>query len=116
MLKLESITDNPKQRQSIVLSDGSIMLLRLEFKPQQNGWFITELTLGDFTLMGQRITTSPNILNQYHKLINFGIACFVDGGGEPQFIEDFSTGRAELFLLSEEEVIEFNDYLSTNGQ
>ncbi len=112
MYLIQQITDNPYQQQTLVLpSDGSSILMTLYFRPLQQGWFIDELTRDSFTVKGLRITNSPNMLNQWKNLIPFGLACFSDGMREPSLLEDFSSGASKLYILSEEEVVEYTDFL-----
>ncbi len=103
MLLINELTDDFKQKHSIILPNGRTADLILEFKPQQTGWFMS-LTYLEFTVTGYRVTCSPNFTRQFKNLIPFGIACFVDQNQEPMFQEDFSSGRAKLYLLTSEEV------------
>jgi hypothetical protein len=50
-------------------------------------------------------------MHQWQNLIPFGIACFSTNNREPSLLEDFSSGASRLFLLSEAEVEEFQEYL-----
>lgn len=112
MFLIQQITDAARQKQELILADGTKFLLAIEFKPMQLGWFITELTYGDFTLKGMRICTLPNLLQQYRNLLPFGLACFTTDNGEPKLQEDFSSAYAKLYVLSAEEVDEIMDLLN----
>lgn len=109
MLLIQPLTQAPKQQLTIVLPNGNTATMTIYFVPIQQGWFITNLTYGDFVLNGIRIVVSPNILNQFRNLIPFGIACFSDGNREPSLIQDFQSGACKLYLLTPEEV---NNYAS----
>lgn len=108
---IQQITDNAKQKQTIILDDGSSFSLRLEYKPLQLGWFIVELNYNGFILQNIRIVNSPNFLQQFKNQIPFGLACSVKGGQEPMLQEDFAQNRATLYLLDADEVAEFGDFL-----
>lgn len=112
MQLIQQVTNDTRQKQSITLPDGSIVQVSIYFIPLQYGWFIDFLTYGDFQLNGIRITNSPNILRQWKNKIPFGIACISKANREPMFQEDFSSGNSKLYLLSEEEVQAYEDYLS----
>lgn len=112
MLLIKNITADTKQRQGLVLPDGSFVQITLYFIPMQLGWFITQLTYGDFVLNGLRITNSPNMLYQFKNQIPFGIACFSKDNREPSLLEDFSSGASQLYILTEEEVDEYARFLS----
>lgn len=109
---IQNLTDDTKQKNNYVLPNGNRLTLTIKFVPLQIGWFIQDLTYGDFDLKGVRIVTSPNILNQFRHQIPFGIACFTQDYGEPKLQEDFSSGYATLYLLTEDETTEVAGLLS----
>lgn len=112
MFLIQQITDNPLQQQTLILpSNGVPILLELYFRPLQQGWFINQITYQDFIVRGMRVVNSPNMLYQFKNLIPFGLGCFSDGNREPSLQEDFSSGASKLYILSEEEVEEYTDYL-----
>lgn len=112
MLQVQQISDNAIQSQTIVLPDGTGISLALRFIPLQYGWFITKLQYGTFVLQGLRIVASPNMLYQYGNQIPFGLACFVAGGREPSQQQDFSSGAANLFVLTQDECIAYAAWLA----
>lgn len=103
MRQITEISQDPKQRFDIVTEDNDTFELKLEYSDQQEGWFYS-LTFGDLTANTARIVTGPNILRQYKNIIPFGISIVTDDQSEPVFIDDFSSERVKLFLLTEEEV------------
>jgi hypothetical protein len=112
LFEVKQLTASAKQSKRLVLQDGTILQLQLRFVPMQLGWFFTTITYGDFVLENVRICVSPNILYQYKNQIPFGIACFSKASREPTQQQDFSSGAAKLYILSEEEVSEYSDILS----
>lgn len=112
MLLIENITSQPFQHQTLVLPDGSVLELTLSFKDQQDGWFITELSYGDFIYRGARICVSPNLLFQFQHKLPFGLACFSQENREPTQQEDFSSGAAKLYILTNAEKEEYARLLS----
>ncbi len=111
MYLISGITDDPKQNQTLVLPNGKQATLYLEYKPQQTGWFMN-LTYGDFDLKNVRVVNSSNILHQFRNLIPFGVGCLVDQDQEPMLQKDFLYLRARLYVLSEAQVLAFEDILS----
>lgn len=106
MLLIEQLTSDSKQKQVLLLDDGTTISLTIEYKPLQFGWFITELSRLDFVIQGMRICTSPNLLQQFCNQIPFGLACYTSGNAEPTLQEDFAPGgRSQLYILTEAEVI-----------
>lgn len=115
MILITGWTTDFKQKQTVSLSDGTILGLEIEYKPQQQGWYFTSLSRGSFLIQGMRIITSPNMLRQFKNQIPFGLACYVTDNQEPTLVQDFVTGgRANLYILSSAEVLTYEKFL--NGQ
>jgi hypothetical protein len=112
MKQIQQVTSDYKQRRTVILDDGTTFILRTEYKPLQQGWFITELIYKDFTLRGVRIVNSPNLLHQFHNQIPFGIACYTKGDREPMLQQDFSSGASKLYVLTAEETLQYARHLS----
>ena len=112
MLKIENITDDPLQKRTLLLEDGTIISLTMYYMPMQLGWFIRELTYLDFTLYNFRITNNYNMFHQFRNQIPFGLSCFTSDNREPTQQQDFSSGSSELFILTESEVDEYQEYLT----
>lgn len=113
MQLINQITSDPSQSQNIVLPDGSYFTFQIQFVPMQLGWFITELSYGDFTLNGMRICVSPDFIYQFRNVLPFGIACLSNTRREPTQQEDFSSGAFNLYLLTQAEVAQYAVYLGT---
>lgn len=111
---VQQITADALQKQTLILADGSSLSLTLYFRPMQFGWYIQNITYGTFQINGMRITTSPNMLNQYRNQIPFGIACYTDQNREPTQQQDFSSGAAKLYILSQAECTQYAELLSGN--
>ena len=114
MLRILDLNNGARQKMTLTLYNGESADIEIYYQPQQQGWFITELSYGDtFVLRGVRITNNPNFLRQYKNFIPFGLACFSDDGRDPMLQQDFSSGHNRLFVLSEAEVLEYEEYLSS---
>lgn len=109
MKKLTDITDNPKQEMSVLLDDGKMVIIRLYYIESQIGWFF-DVEYEGIVSTCHRVTNSPNIMREKINIYPFGIGCSVTDGQEPWFINDFSVGRASLYVLSKEDV----KYMETN--
>lgn len=108
MRQLTGFTDQPRQESIITIDDGSRATLRLEYKPNQLGWFIS-ITRGDFVLNGVRLVPSPNILRQWDNVIPFGLLVATNGNAEPINQSDLSNGFCGLYLLDVAEIVEVSD-------
>lgn len=112
MLEIQGITNDPKQKRSLVLPDGSMVEMQMSYVPLQQGWYVDYLSYLDFRLEGVRITNQVNMLYQFKNQIPFGFACFSDEDREPSLIEDFSSGASKLFLLTSAEVEYYAEVVS----
>lgn len=112
MFQIQNLTNNSRQKQTLFLPDGTFILIEIYFIEMQQGWFITSLQYGDFSVSGLRICNSPNLLRQFKNQIPFGLACFSTAEREPSLVDDFLSSNSQLFILTESEVQEYEDYLS----
>lgn len=112
MYLIQQVTDNPLQKQTLVLQDGTTVTIIMYFCPMQYAWFINSIQRGTFILRGLRITNSPNMLNQWRNLIPFGLGCFSTANREPSQQQDFSSGASKLYILTAAEVTQYAEFLS----
>lgn len=91
--------------------------MTIQYAAQQYCWFILSLTYApaNFSLSGMQITANPNMLLQWQNSLPFGLACFVAGNREPTQLQDFSSGAAQLFILSQAEVEEYYEGLQAGS-
>ena len=112
MLEVQNITQDPLQKRILILPDATQITMTMYFVPMQFGWFITSMQYGNFTLKGLRISNQPNMLRQWKNLLPFGLACFSDQDREPSQLQDFSSGKSKLYILTSDEVAEYEAILS----
>ncbi len=110
MRLINSITSDAKPKIDLVLPDSTVASLTLKYIDNQQGWY-ADLTYGTFAYKGFRLTVNPNILRAFRRIIPFGLALTTTDGYEALFINDFSNGRASLYLLDEVDVIEVEDII-----
>ena len=103
MIFIENVTDEAKQAHHIVLADGSTMDLTLTYLPTIQRWQF-DIVHPQLTAYGRLLTHHPNLLRQWQNIIQFGLACIVSDGAEPFDIEDFASGRVELYVLDATDV------------
>lgn len=114
MILINQVTADSLQQQTLILPDGTSFSLTINFVPMQLGWFITNLSYpaNNFILQGVRIVNSPNMLNQFQNQIPFGLACFTNQNREPSQQQDFSSGASQLFILTADEVTQYQELLN----
>lgn len=105
MRLIENLSADPRQNVKVVLEDGSIVDITLRYFETQRGWFY-DIQYGTFINYNRRLVTSPNMLRQFRDILPFGIACVVNDGKEPVFLDDFSTKRVVVYFLTAEEVLD----------
>jgi len=117
MNQIQQITNDALQQQTLVLADGSSIVIQLYFMPMQYAWQILSLTYSSFTVTGLRISNNPNILQQFSNVLPFGLACFSTNNREPTQQDDFSSGASNLYILSKAEVAQYTAFLNgaSNG-
>lgn len=103
MIEITNITSNARQSLLVVSEEGEEVTIALYFLPTQTGWF-ADISVGTFRVNGIRIGTSPNILNQYKNLLQFGLRCDSIDGLDPFRLDDFVTRRIRLFVLNRAEL------------
>lgn len=108
---ITNITTNGRQFTTFVLEDGTTFTITLTFVPMQYGWFITNLTYGDFVVNSIRITNNPNMLFQWQNIIPFGLGCFSPSQREPTLQQDFATGASNLYVLTQAECQAYATYI-----
>ena len=111
MIILTEITDDPKQKFTVQREDNETFTLELEFLDQQERWIynISDIPNSDIVINGSSIVSNPNLLRQFKRTLDFGISCTSKDGDDPSFIDDFSSGRVELGILTAAEVQKIED-------
>lgn len=103
MQHITSITSQSNQRMTLVLENNETADFRLYYLPRQQGWFY-DITYKDLTVNCSRVVLTPNSLRQFKRIIPFGIAFVADGNVEPFAIDDFASGRVNMYVLNSEEI------------
>ena len=108
MQTINNISNDPKQKHTILLAeDSSRIVLNLIYKPTQLGWFVDVIYEDSgLEIYGLRVTTNTNILNQWRNILPFGLMCTCADNQDLLLLDDFIVNRAQLHILSKEEVEE----------
>ena len=114
MNRLDGIRATGSQRLSTFASNGDVVIIILNYRPAIREFSI-DVEWKDFILRGQRVFTSPNILYQYKEVIPFGIGVTTQELGEPFLINDFSTERCNMYILTPAEVEEVTGFYVNGG-
>lgn len=115
MYKLTNLGNEARQELTMILDDGVRIVFTFEYRANQLGWFFG-FKYGENDYQNIRLTTSYNILRAYRNWLPFGLRCDTADDEEPMGIDDFITGYATVYLLSQTDVqaIEGNYYKKVN--
>lgn len=103
MNSIDNITDDANQLITVVLDDGTNVLLNLVYRPAVQRWTV-DVAHGTFIVNGINITVNPNFMREWRNVIPFGLGCTTTDGGDPVYLEDFVNGRATLHILTAADV------------
>ena len=105
MIKLINITDDAHQNHTIQLPGGGELILTLRYVGLTEMWFF-DATYNDTQMYGYKLSVGvPHLLS---RNMPFDLWC-VDTSGDgvdPIRADDFLTGRCELFVLTENDMLE----------
>ena len=101
---IKEINNNPNQTHTLVGDNGEQIEFTMIYKETQGLWFMS-VSYESFKVENVTITKAPNMLRQWQNIIPFGIGCGTTDKGDPYFLDDFSNGRASIYILSKEDVL-----------
>ena len=102
MIKIDGLKAYPSQIFRVPIEQGLIKF-QLDHKPSVQMWFLS-VEFGSFICNGIRVCADVNLLQQYSKLIPFGVYIQIPSGIEPTMIDDFSSGRVIFNVVTQDEV------------
>jgi hypothetical protein len=112
MIKITGLTADAFQKFKIAdPNGGGDISVKLSYRPRVQRWFI-DITFGTFILNGYKVLRNPNILAKWSNVIPFGLTVTVSDNFEPFVINDFSSDRVQLYLLTTAEVAEVETMIS----
>lgn len=103
MQQISTLTNEPNQRHQLVLENNDTVDFRLYYYPRQQSWYF-DFTYKDVLVNGSKVVLSPNTLRNFKNIIPFGIGFDTDSFVEPFQLNDFSSGRIRMYLLSADDV------------
>lgn len=103
MYQFTQLGREPKQKITMALDDGTRVVFTFRYVANQLGWFF-DFTYNEQTYRNIRLTTSYNILRAYRTWLPFGLRCDTVDMEEPMDLEDFITGYATVYLLTQQDI------------
>ena len=108
MIQISSLTADAKQQFNMVVPGYDNAIMYMEYKPQQNGWFLS-ISWGTFACNNERMSTGLNLLRQWKNIIPFGLLISTSGVGDPIFINSWVTSH-NLYSLDIHDMAEIEGY------
>lgn len=105
MKLLDKLTSSPLQRYVVVTEEGDQFGFLLRYLPSQQSWSLS-ISWGEFVLNGISLVLSPNLLYGYSNILPFGLMVTATNSLDPSYIDDFTTGRIKIYVLSQADIIE----------
>ena len=102
MYQFTQLDENPKQQIKMLLDNGEEVTFYFEYKANQMGWFFG-FAYGDIVYQNIRLVTHYNML-RYYEYLPFGLRCDTLDNFEPMDIDDFVSGYATVYLLTQSDV------------
>jgi hypothetical protein len=112
MTWINTITNTANQGMTLKLPNGDKISFDLIYMPQNQGWYYS-FTYGNFSISNKRIVTGVNMLRAFRNILPFGFACVTKDGYEPIYIDDFTSGRANFYLLDSTDIVLVETMLAT---
>ena len=100
---MQQITLNEQSIVEVVNAKQENFKLCFNYNQTRQGWFV-DIISENFKCRGIRLASFPNILSQWEKRLGFGLAVKCERDSEALFYEDFSSGRANLYLLEPDDL------------
>ena len=100
---MQQISLNEQTIVEVVNAKQENFKLCFNYNQTRQGWFV-DIISENFKCRGIRLASYPNILAQWENRLGFGLAVKCEKDSEAIFYEDFSSGRANLYLLEPEDL------------
>lgn len=106
MFLIDNLSDNSNQTTTLQMEDGSVGTLELLFHGATNRWTFnfTHPQFPNGAIKGQMLCVHPNILRNFKNLLSFGMTINSTDGQDPVNIEDFVSGRVQIYIINAADV------------
>lgn len=100
---INNLTNFADQLSILQLVDGTTANLELIYQGATERW-IMNVTYGDLKYNAVGVCCYPNLLRQWKNILPFGIACVSNNQTDPFDINDFSSSRCQLYILTADDI------------
>ena len=102
MLKVNNITSDAIQRHTLLVDDLEVSI-QLRFLPAVEAWFLS-VGLNNRLLHGVKLSASVLHMRGYNYPFDFAVRLTDGSGIDPFKLDDFETGRCELYYVTKDEM------------
>lgn len=102
MKTITGLSATPLQRFQFPVND-EVAEFVLKYRPAIQFWYL-DCIVGNIEIYNTRVCHNLNLYAQYSDILNWGIYISVNGIVEPILIDDFSTGRAMINIIDQDEI------------
>lgn len=110
MEQVLNLTSNARQTMQLPIENGNTATFNLYYNPTQYAWYF-DLIYNDYEIYGSKVVLHYNIIRQQRNILPFGLAFLAQGNVEPFSIDDFENERVKLFILTQNEVQDVEEYI-----
>lgn len=105
MILVNKLTSNAAQTMKLLTETGEQITFALRYRPAIQCWTF-DLAWGVYNINGMRLVNAINIIRQWRDIFPFGLMVKSTDILEPQYIDDFTSGRIKIYILSQSEVLQ----------
>jgi hypothetical protein len=99
MFALDNLTAAGNQTSQAVLADGSTVTFSFRYRPAVQRWTF-DVAWGSFAATGLGLSTHPNRLRTWRKVIPFGLAVAVADSTDPFMADDLDCSNGQTPRVS----------------
>ena len=111
MTQITGLTSSPSQGFNIPCPETrKTIYFSLYFSPRCQCWYF-DVTYEGFTARGLKLVRGFNILSRHINTLPFGLAVAVSDNFEPFLINDMTSGRVSLYLLTQQESLDVHELI-----
>ena len=103
MKQITTLTAAPKQQHTLILENNDTVDFYLEYCGRMQSWYFN-ISYKNIEQKCIKVVLTPNALRHLRKIIPFGIAFISEGNVEPFQIDDFATGKVQMYVLNNDDV------------
>ena len=103
MKQISTLSSSPRQKLNFITESGKTIDMTFRYLATQSRWVLDFSYENGFSVNGLAVVCSPNMLDKYRNMIDFGINVMSVDWQDPWSITSFSDGLCAVSVLNDEE-------------